>query len=389
MLFNEIPGNNKIKEELINNVKNERISHALLFYGQQGGGQLALAIAYARYINCEKKRDNDSCGLCSSCIKYKTISHPDLHLVFPVIKQNNTTPPVSDSFIHSWRDFVLQNPYLSINNWISLITRDQTKNKTGVIYKDEAISIQKKIRLKNYEAKYKVVLLWMPERMNREMANKILKTIEEPPERTIFLFVAEKPAEILPTIYSRLQKIKINRFTKQDLEKHFKTKEIKEERLSELLLITGRDLGKIEQLVNEGETTDELSFFEEFTSWMRFIYKSDITQITKWCSTISVKGRQEQSLFILYSIKIIRECLLFNLSAFKLVSASQKEQGFIKKFAPFIHQENIFLIVGELEKSNYYLKRNANTKILFYAISLKMIKYLKLKCKFVNKQQKI
>ncbi len=385
MLFSEIPGNKEIKTELINTVKNNRISHAQLFYGQKGGGQLALAIAYARYMNCEERLEGDSCGFCKSCIKYKTISHPDLHLVFPVIKQKSPALSISDSFIHSWRDFVLQNPYLSITDWVSLIANDKTKNKTGIIYKDEARSILNKIVLKNYESKYKVVLFWMPERMNREMANKILKTIEEPPENTVFLFVSEQPSEVLPTIYSRLQKIQIYKFTETDIYQYFKNKDISKERLSELQLITGRNLGRIKQLVQQ--ELDELCFFEEFVEWMRIVYKTDLIKIVKWCNEISFKNKQEQLLFISYSIKIIRHCLHFNFSTQKLAVASKKERDFIEKFAQFIHEENIFLIVSELEKSNYYLKRNANAKILFYSISLKMLKYLKLKRKFVDKQQ--
>ncbi len=385
MLFSEIPGNKEIKKELINTVKNKRISHAQLFYGQKGGGQLALAIAYARYMNCEERLESDSCDFCKSCIKYKTISHPDLHLVFPVIKQNSSTLSVSDSFVHSWRDFVLQNPYLSITDWVSLIANDKAKNKTAIIYKDEARSIHNKIVLKNYESKYKVVLFWMPERMNREMANKILKTIEEPPDNTVFLFVSEQPAEVLPTIYSRLQKIQIYKFTETDIDQYFKNKDVSKERLSELQLITGRNLGRIKQLIEH--ELDELCFFEEFVVWMRIIYKTDLIKIAKWCYEISFKNKQEQLLFISYSIKMIRQCLHFNYSTQKLTASSKKEQDFIKKFAQFVHKENIFMIVGELEKSYYYLKRNANTKILFYSISLKMLKYLKLKRKFVDKQQ--
>jgi len=382
MLFKDIPGNKDIKNELISSVKNNRISHAQLLFGEPGSGQLPLAIAYASYINCENKLEDDSCGNCTSCIKYQAISHPDLHLVFPVIKQHNGLT-VSDNFVHEWRKFVIENPYLSVNDWLAKISQETTKNKTGIINKDEAISIQKKILLKNFEASYKVILFWMPERMNRETSNKILKTIEEPPPKTIFLLVSEKPADILPTIYSRLQKIKIKKFSKQDIEKYFDNDLISKEALSDLQLITERNLGQLKQLVEGG--TEELNLFNHFSSWMRLIYKSDIIELNKWCANISLNSRQEQILFISYSLKIIRECLLFNLSSNKLIVSSRNEQEFIKKFAPFVHEENIFLIVGELEKSNRYLKRNANAKILFYSISLKMIKYLKLKRKFVNK----
>ena len=181
------------------------------------------------------------------------------------------------------------------------------------------------------------------------------------------------------------QKIQIYKFTETDIDQYFKNKDISKERLSELQLITGRNLGRIKQLIQQD--LDELCFFEEFVEWMRIIYKTDLIKITKWCNEISFKNKQEQLLFITYSIKTIRQCLYFNFSTQKLAFASKKEQGFIEKFAKFIHKDNIFMIVAELEKSYYYLKRNANTKIVFYSISLKMLKYLKLKRKFVDKQQ--
>ena len=263
-------------------------------------------------------------------------------MVFPVIKQNNGLT-VSDNFVHEWREFVIENPYLSLNDWLTKISQETTKNKNGIINKDEAISIQKKILLKNFEASYKVILFWMPERMNRETSNKILKTIEEPPPKTIFLLVSEKPADILPTIYSRLQKIKIKKFSKQDIEKYFDNDLISKEALSELQLITERNLDSLSNLLKGHRRTKP---FNHFSSWMRLIYKSDIIELNKWCANISLNSRQEQILFISYSLKIIRDCLLFNLSSNKLIVSSRNEQEFIKKFAPFVHEENIFLIVG-------------------------------------------
>ena len=191
MLFKEIPGNNKIKMQLVAAVKKNRISHAQLFSGNSGSAKLALAFAYARYINCNNKSHEDSCGRCSSCLKYNSLSHPDLLLIFPVLKAGVTKTAVSDNFVGLWRDFILKNMYGSLSGWIDILGSEYKTAEKGSIYKDEAISIRKKLALKNFEAKYRVVLIWMPEQMNIEASNKLLKLFEEPPNGTIFLLVSE------------------------------------------------------------------------------------------------------------------------------------------------------------------------------------------------------
>ena len=212
MFFKEIPGNNSVKKQLIGAVKNNRVSHAQLFSGNSGSAKLALAFAYARYLNCENNTNEDSCGKCSSCLKHNTLSHPDVHLIFPVLKIGGAKAVVSDNFVNEWRDFIMKNIYGSLNNWIDTFGIENKTGEKGSIYKDEAISIRKKLALKNFEASYRVVLIWMPERINRDASNKLLKLFEEPPFGTIFLLVSESPNALLPTMASRLQKIKIKNF---------------------------------------------------------------------------------------------------------------------------------------------------------------------------------
>ena len=225
MLFKEIPGNIAVKKQLINIVKNNRISHAYLFYGKSGNAKLALAFAFARYLNCENKQEEDSCQKCQSCVKYKTLSHPDLHLTFPVLKIDGAKSVFSDKFVFRWRDFILKNTYGSLNNWIDTFGKENKKGETGSIYKDEAILIHKKIELKNFEALYRVFLIWMPEQMNIETSNKLLKILEEPPTKTLFLLISEEPRSLLPTITSRLQTIKTHNFTVDDIIEFFTLKE--------------------------------------------------------------------------------------------------------------------------------------------------------------------
>lgn len=377
MLFREIPGNQEVKKQLISTVTKNRIAHAQLFTGNKGCAKLALAIAYAKYINCENKKDQDSCGQCISCLKYKTLSHPDLHLIFPIIKTKGLKSLVSDNFVISFRKFILKNPYQSLNSWINDIGGENKKGEQGVVYKDEALLINQKIKLKNFESKYRVFLFWMPEKMNREASNKLLKIFEEPPRGTVFLLISEKPNLLLPTIKSRLQNIKIPKFKIKDAVVFFKEKNVSEEKIMELSTITDLDFGKTTELLEE--EGDEMDFFKNFSLWMRMVYKTDVIQIANWVDSISFIGRKNQKLFLSYCIKMMRECLIFNFAEKSLLQINKTEKNFISNFAPFIHESNTVIIVSELEKTLKSINRNANAKIVFFDLSLQLIKFLKLK----------
>tara|TARA_B100000427_G_scaffold328769_1_gene342740 strand:+ start:701 stop:1852 length:1152 start_codon:yes stop_codon:yes gene_type:complete len=380
MLFKEIPGNFLIKNQLIASVKKNRISHAQLFTGNSGSAKLALAFAYARYINCEDKLSEDSCGKCSPCIKYNSLSHSDLHLIFPVLKLGGAKSAISDDFINLWREWVLNNVYFSLNDWIDFFSSENKAGNTGAIYKDEANALRKKLSLKNFESQYRVVLIWMPETMNAETSNKLLKLLEEPPFGTVFLLVSESPKKLMPTVYSRLQQTRVNNFSADDMVEFFKTENISAEKIDILRHITGSDLGKMIQLLREDG--EEKTLFADFTLWMRAAYKVDILKISSWLDSISVMGRKYQKIFLSYVIKMVRECLVFNFADKSLLRASEKELVFISKFAPFINGDNSVLIVEELEKAIQSINRNANSKILLFDLSLKMAKFLKVKRKF-------
>ena len=381
MLFKDILGNNAEKKQLTEAVKNNRISHAQLFSGKSGSAKLALALAYSQYLNCENKIENDSCGSCSSCLKFSNLSHPDLHLIFPVLKVNGVKNPTSDSFVNQWRELILSNQYISINDWIDSFGTENKTGQQGSIYIDEAASIQRKLSLKNYEAKYRVVLIWMPERMNLTVANKLLKLLEEPPKGTIFILVSEDANNLLPTIISRLQALKISDFNPEDIVHYFGG--ITLEKAKQLKNITDADLGKMIKIQQDSEGM--LDLFEEFSAWMRLAYKMDVGGVSKWVDKISTMGRKHQKLFLSYAIKMMRECLILNFANSSLLKTNEKEHAFIRKFAPFIHEKNSVMIVEELEKSIKSINRNANAKILFFELSLKMVKFLKVKRKFALK----
>ena len=379
MFFKDIPGNNDQKDELISSVQNKRIGHSYLFYGQQGNAKLAMALAYAAYINCDKKTEIDSCGRCETCIKHKKLIHPDLHLVFPVPKQNNFKKTISENFINQWRGEVLENPYLSINDWLELLAKDKKTIKKVGIYKDESESINKKTTLKNYQTKHKVFIIWMAEKMNTEAANKLLKLLEEPPAGTVFILTSENTDQLLKTIISRVQKIKIPRFSISDIIEYFDRKKINTENIKSLIHTTNRDLGLIKKNIQEKE--EKKIFIDLFAEWMRLLYKTDVVQTCKWVDKTSLKQKNQQILFVSRSIEIIRSCLMWNFATPNSLNHNKEEVTFISKFSKFINEENAILIVDKLEETINAINRNGNTKIVLFETSLEIMRLLKIKIK--------
>jgi len=214
MNFSQIPGQQELIGKLIRSVREERVSHAQLFTGPEGCGSLALALAYARYVSCENRTDHDSCGTCKSCVKYEKMIHPDLHFVFPVIRNKKDSEPVSDSFLPEWREFVKKSPFFTINSWLDSI---EVGNAQGLIFSSEAAEIIKKLSLKTFESDFKIMIIWLPEKMHPSAANKLLKLIEEPPDRTLFLLVSDEPDKVLPTILSRCQLVRLPGFTNDEV----------------------------------------------------------------------------------------------------------------------------------------------------------------------------
>ena len=382
MFFNDIPGNKKIKRQLIGSVKKDRISHAQLFSGGRGSAILPIAIAYAQYINCENPTEADSCGDCSQCVKYKNLTHPDLHIIFPVLKSASKNMPLSENFISKWRALILKNNYESLSSWIETFNNESKNNEQAFIYKDEVFSLQKKLTLKNYEARHRVVLIWMPEQMNKNTSNKLLKLFEEPPKGTVFMLVSEKPEKLLSTIRSRFHHIQIKNFNSEEIVSFFTKDSIGREEINELISICGSDLGRMIDLSSGGLETDEI--FIDFVSWMRLVYKASYIEIFTWVESISRKGRGYQKMMLSYSLKMIRECLVINFLSANQAKTNSKEAEFILKFCQFVHNDNIVAISNELEQAYNGITRNANPKIMFFNLSLQLVKLLKVKRKFVN-----
>ena len=276
-----------------------------------------------------------------------------------------------------------KNKYGNINDWFDFIALENKINQQGKIYKDEADALRQKLLLKNYEARFRVILIWMPENMEQRTSNKLLKIFEEPPLKTVFILVSENPSKLLPTINSRLIKYKVNNFAPEDVEKHFSKHKISLEKATRLNVLACGDFGKIEQIIKQENTNEKL--LETFKSWVRLCYKNNILEASNFVNNMAQHNKKLQKEFLSYAIKIIRDSLIYNFANPSLVQANVEELEFLKNFSPFVHEENSVLIVEELEKSIKSIDRNANFKILFFELSLQMMGFLKVKRKFAVK----
>lgn len=375
MNFSNIPGQKEIKEKLLRSVREERVSHAQLFAGSEGCGSMALALAYARYISCENRTSSDSCGICKSCVKYEKLIHPDLHFVFPVIKGKKATDPVSDTYIEEWREFVKKSPYFNLNNWMDSI---EVGNSQGMIFASEASEIIKKLSLKTFESDFKIMIIWLPEKMHQATANKLLKMIEEPPEKTLFILVSEEPDKVIPTILSRCQLIKIPSFTSSEIEKYLiDTFRIPAEKAMDLARVSNGNISRAIELCENEDSS--LANLERFKSLMRYAWKRDILSIITWAEEISGTGREAQKNFITFSMRILRENLMLSLDQMKnsLVYLTGDEASFSGKFHPFITKDNIYPLSDEFNLVYSHIESNGNAKIIFLDLALKVTRLIR------------
>ncbi len=375
MNFAQIPGHKETKEKLIKSVHEERVSHAQLFTGPEGCGSLALALAYARYVSCENRTPDDSCGTCKSCLKYEKLIHPDLHFVFPVIKDKKNTEPVSDIYIEQWREFVKESPYFTLNSWLNSI---DVQNAQGLIFASEAGEIIKKINLKTFESDFKIMIIWLPEKMHQATANKLLKLLEEPPEKTLFLLVSDEPDKLLPTIMSRCQMIKIPRFTDNEIREFLKTRAVTgEDKIDGIARVAnGNIIRAIELHENEDSSLNKLASFKNL---MRFAWKRDIISLINWSEEMTATGREAQKNFLSFSLRLLRENLMLSLDQKKneLVFLSGEEASFSGNFHPFITRKNIYSLSGEFNLAFSHVGANGNAKIIFLDLALKVTRLIR------------
>jgi len=343
MRFSEIEGQEGIKKKLIQTVTDQRVSHAQLFFGPEKSEKLALAIAYAQYINCTNKQGiNDSCGTCPSCIKYQKLIHPDLHFIYPVATtQRVTKKPQSKHFIEAWRNFLIGNHYhVGLQGWYETIGLE---SKQGIINADDCNEIVTTLSYKSYESDYKVMILWMVERLYSSAAPKILKILEEPPEKTLFLLISEDPEQIIKTIVSRTFQVKIP--------------------------------GTVS--LQPVSSEEDAGFFEPFRQWMRLCFSGKIAELVPFTATLARMGREKQKGFFSYGLKVAGFCASINYRGYLPAGIEGDELKFIRDFSPFIHQGNLQGFNDLFNMAIFHVERNAHGPTLFLDLSLKIVRLFK------------
>jgi len=384
MLFSEIIGQQEIKKRFIRTVTEQRIPHAQLLRGPEGVGKLGLAIAYAQYICCENRTETDSCGVCASCVKYRKLAHPDLHFVFPVIKPPGKTSVVCDDFIAEFRAMVLSDLYFGVNEWYAKISGDA---KQGMIYGNESEEIIRKLSLKTYESEYKVMIIWLPEKMNLTCSNKLLKILEEPPEKTVFLLVSNEPDHIITTILSRTQHIHIPRLSENEIVKALLNNdelEVKEDDADYAAHIASGSYLNALAVLNEGDENKQN--FERFIMVMRLAWQvgnkkdhASLKTLKKWSDDMAAAtmGRERQKNFLSYAQRMTRENFICNLQQPKLNYLTNLEANFSQRFSPFINERNVEDIMTEFALAERHIEQNVNAKMVFFDLTLKIIMLLK------------
>ena len=373
MQFKTIVGQDKTKALLIKEAKRERISHAQMFLGESGIGKLPLAVAFAQYLLCESPSGKDSCGNCGSCNKVSQFVHPDVHFVYPVVKSAAHKVAVSDDRRDMWNTFFKENTYFNLNMWQEHLGEMGKNAQIGV---QESKSILKKLALKSYSGKFKIMIIWLPEKMNNSAANKLLKILEEPPEKTLFFLICDTIDAILPTIISRTQTIKIpilkTSEVKLFLEKEHKIPEPQAESISNL---TQGNL--VEALLMTKGDVANTAYFESFVKLMRAAYAIDAMALMNIAEELAGLGRENQKNFLKFGLHMFRESLIFNYLGVDNVNVKNQELDFLNKFARFINNQNISALLEEFDQASYHIDRNANAKLLFSDLVIKLTKLIK------------
>ena len=381
MRFADIIGQEDLKRHLARSVDAGRVSHAQLFTGASGYGSLALAVAYVQYLCCRHRREGDSCGECPDCKQIEALAHPDLHLVFPVNKQGKKSGEamLSDEFLPQFRAlFAERRGYFSSQEWYDRL--DLGKTLKGMISAREADEMIRKLSFKSYEADYKAMLIWLPETMNEEASNKILKILEEPWERTVFLLVSEQPDRLLPTILSRTQEVSVPRIAPEILEREAASRGVTDPtQARNMARLSGGDLLELEHLAageNEGLRKE---YFDLFCGLMRLSYNDKHLELIGWAEEVAQLSREQQRGFLRNAARLLRESFMLHAGLGEIGYLWGEELSFCSKFAPFVGTQNIEPLIAEIERAGAQIAQNGNPTIVFTHFALtvsKMIKHL-------------
>lgn len=365
MSFNNVIGQAAIKQSLVELIKFNRLSHALLFLGNEGSGALPLALAFAQYTICDNQQPLDSCGVCPSCIKSRQLIHPDIHFSYPVIPKKAGDKPVSTDYISEWREFFGQYPYGNAYDWLQFIGAE---NKQGNITAHECNDIIHKLNLKSFESGYKILVMWMPEYLGNE-GNKLLKLIEEPPPDTLFILVAENESMILPTILSRTQLVRVPTPETPDIEKALIERAgVGAEQARQVAAICEGNYHEALQLIRHAED-DWQGVLRE---WLNAILKTGPIAQVKWIDEISKAGRERQKQFLRYFNHLLEQAIRLRYMDAAQLAIPENEKDIalrLNKIAGIGQQK---AIIEELDRAAYYIERNAHAKMLFHALTIKL-----------------
>lgn len=372
MKFQDILGHNNVKERLRAMIDNHRLPHALVLEGPAGVGKFAMARAAVQYLHCTCRHGGDSCGRCPSCIQHQSFNHIDTIFSFPVLKSAGGA--LSDDFIERWREFLTADPYMNFGLWQKMLGNP---NGQPVFYVDESQEIIRKLSFTSHSAGYKAVLMWLPEKMNTQCANKLLKLIEEPLPGVVLFFVSNNPGEILPTIYSRLQRVEMKRLADSEIAEYLQ--EHHAVAPGDAMALAHNASGSIIQAEKNLAKDDENHLFLDFfQQLMRLAYQRKIGLLKKWSQEVAALGREQASRFCDYCQRQVRENFISNMRIAGLNYQTMQEQAFSKNFAPFINERNVEQLTSVFTKAKEDVTANGNGKIIFFDVAVKVILLLKL-----------
>lgn len=371
MKFSEVIGQEIAKKRLVQMVDNEEIPHALLIHGELGVPKLALARAMAQYIHCENKQNGDSCGKCPSCLQHQSLNHADTYYSFPIVKKSGRSEENanSDDYSSEWREFLAEN--LLVENYEKWLGFLKNENAQPVIYKGESVNIIHKMSLSSLSTKYKVLIMWLPEKMNATCANRLLKLIEEPSNDSIFLLVSDNAGAILPTIYSRTQRIELKRLSVEQIAGYL-THKYQLEHQDALAVVATADGNLILAENNLAFDSENKEFFNEFVSLMRLAYSRDLKSLKEWSERIFAYKREKTRRFLKYASRMVRENYIYNIKDPQLNYMTREEENFSVRFAPFINEGNVIKMLDELNRAEIDIAGNANGKIVLFDLAIKI-----------------
>ena len=379
MKFDEVIGHDEAKQRLKAMVTEGHLPHALLFCGPMGCGKMALAMAFASYLLCQShSADDDSCGKCLQCAMLRKWSHPDLHFTYPTIKPTGSSSdykPVSDDFAREWHELLADGPYFTIEQWLDKLG---ATSQQAIITVKESDEIAHKLSMKSSQGGYKVSLIWYPERMNADSANKLLKLIEEPPSQTVFLLVSEDPNQLLETIRSRTQRFELRRIDVGSIEEALIARRgIDADSAHRIARLSdGSWIHALEALDAENENHQ---FLNDFIQLNRLAFMQDMRGLTDWTSSVSGYGREKERRMLAYFLRMVRESFVYNFHQPDLSYLTVEEEAFVKKFAPFVNEANVIALSELFSTARHDIRRNANGKIVFFDVALQVCVLLKRK----------